>query len=171
MLPRCGTVNQQSPPNPTPRLSSANHLTPNLNEGRMRKRLSKFKAKAFPVFRQSGERDLSADPEAAAAEALGAGGGESTQVSSAHTSTSQGPAASESQTRPAEGSVAPNSIAQDAIAQKPITQAQSAPELVVPQPRDVSIRELWDVSAMIMTFTIGFCRQYNRNWDTDFDRI
>lgn len=161
VLPRCGTVNQQSSPNPTPRLSSANHLTPNLNEGRMRKRLSKFKAKALPIFRQSGERDLSVDPEPAAAETLRAGGGQSTQESPAHTSTSQGPAPSKSQTRSAEGSTAPSPVAQYAIAQKQITQALSAPESVVPQPRDVSIRELWDVSALIMTFTIGFCRQYD----------
>lgn len=159
MLPRCGTVNQQSPPNPTPRLSSAKHLTSNLSELRMRKRFSKFKAKAFPVFRQSGESGQSADPGPAAAETFGVGGEESTQVSPAHTSTSQRLVAPKSQTRPADGSAAQSPIAQDAIAQEPITQAQSAPEAVVPQPRDVSIRELWDVSAMIMTFTFRFCRQ------------
>lgn len=163
MLPRCGTVSQQSPTNPTPRTSAANHLTPYVNEGRMRRRLSKFKAKAFPAFRQSGERNLSADPGPAAAETLGAVREESAQVSPAHTSTSQGPATSKSQTRPAEGLAAPNPLGQDATAQKPITQAQSAPESVLPEPRDVSIRELWDVSAMIMTFTTGFRRQHDRN--------
>lgn len=125
----------------------------------MKKRLSKIKAKAYSAFRPSADSFLSADHEPATADALGAGGGESVQASPAHASTTQGLVASipNSQTRATEDPVAQKAVLRDPSVDISITQAQSAQESVAPQPWDVSIRDLWDVSVLTATFTMTFC--------------
>ncbi|KAL1858736.1 hypothetical protein Daus18300_009870 [Diaporthe australafricana] len=115
---------------------------------RVRDTLRKLKAKAFLALRPSGGKALSGDPEPAVAEGSGAAGGEVD-----HDSAVQEPVATspDAQTRATEDSVAQNLAAQDPVptgpaAQVPIRTAQSAPESVVPQPWDVSIRRLWDIA-------------------------
>jgi hypothetical protein len=125
---------------------------------RLREFKTKVKAKAVSAFRPSVNRVPSAGLEPAAAEASGAGGGGSAQVSPAHAPTTPEPPApiSDSYTAATESSNAENLVARDpvpqgAAAQIPISQGQSVPESVIPQPWDVSIRKLWDVSALVTT--------------------